>query len=384
MAIHSTRCGAAAALLVAGLALATVPERADAQANNVEILGPQGPSPYDVVRGWHKPNSAPGFTFGGSSGVFAESADRIFLAQRGEYRLPNPVPEGFAGYAGSIGVNVLSATDGRVWQNCLYTLDRNGNVLERWTQWDHLCQGSPGPGPHRLRISPYDPERRVWVVNETFHQIYVFSNDGSRLLMTLGEKNVPGTDGTHFNQPQDVAFLPDGRILIADGLQNHRIMILDRNARYLGEVGSFGTGPGQFQGIHAIGIGPDGLVFALDRTGGRINVFRATSRQDTLDYVDTWAGLALPLDIIVNDDSLWITDLRPLRFIKYDFEGNQLYTWLVPRELPDGYLEVHTFSVDPEGNLYGGDNQYGRTQKFVPKPGADPELLIGPPWVAGR
>jgi hypothetical protein len=51
----------------------------------------------------------------------------------------------------------------------------------------------------------------------------------------------------------------------------------------------------------------------------------------------------------------------------------------VPRELPDGYLEVHTFSVDPEGNLYGGDNQYGRTQKFVPKPGVDPELLIGPP-----
>jgi hypothetical protein len=98
--------------------------------------------------------------------------------------------------------------------------------------------------------------------------------------------------------------------------------------------------------------------------------------------VDVWDGLGLPLDIIVNENSLWITDLRPLRFIKLDFEGNHLYTWLVPRELPDGYLEVHTFSVDPEGNLYGGDNQYGRTQKFVPKPGVDPDLLIGPPWVA--
>ena len=30
-----------------------------------------------------------------------------------------------------------------------------------------------------LRISPYDPERRVWVVNETFNTIYVFSNDGT-------------------------------------------------------------------------------------------------------------------------------------------------------------------------------------------------------------
>ena len=52
------------------------------------------------------------------------------------------------------------------------------------------------------------------------------------------------------------------------------------------------------------------------------------------------------------------------------------------RILPDGYLEVHTFSVDSAGNLYGGDNQYGRTQKFVPKKGADPKLLIRAPWRA--
>ena len=93
-------------------------------------------------------------------------------------------------------------------------------------------------------------------------------------------------------------------------------------------------------------------------------------------------GFSLPLDIIVNDDSLWVTDLKPLRFVKLDFNGNHLYTWLVPSDLPDGYLEVHTFSVDSEGNLYGGDNQYGRTQKFVPKPGADPKQLIRAPWVA--
>ena len=95
-------------------------------------------------------------------------------------------------------------------------------------------------------------------------------------------------------------------------------------------------------------------------------------------------GFSLPLDIIVNDDSLWITDLKPLRFVKLDFKGKRLYTWMVPPDLPDGYLEVHTFSVDSEGNLYGGDNQYGRTQKFVPKTGADPKLLIRAPWKANR
>src|SRR5689334_8748669 len=106
------------------------------------ISGPVGPSPYDIQRGWHKPFAAPGYAFGGNSGVFAESPNRIFVAQRGEFKLPDPVPAGFLGFAGSIGVNVLTAVDGRVWQNCLYTLDSNGKVKELWTQWDKLCEGS--------------------------------------------------------------------------------------------------------------------------------------------------------------------------------------------------------------------------------------------------
>jgi hypothetical protein len=345
-------------------------------------LSTVGPSPYEVVSGWHKPFARPGYAFGGNSGVFAESPDRIFIAQRGEALLPEPIPPEFAGHAGSIGINVLTAADRRVWQNCLYTLDADGYVKELWSQWDHMCEGSEGPGPHRLRVSPYDPERRVWVINETFHQIYVFSNDGSRLHLILGEKGVPGSDESHFARPQDVAFLPDGRFLIADGLDNHRVMLMDSEGRYLSEVGGQGDGPGQFNGVHAIAVGAGGRIYALDRSGGRINVFRTTDDPARLEFVDVWDGFNLPLDIIVNDDALWITDLTPLRFIKLDLEGNILYTWLVPRDLPDGYLEVHTFSVDSELNLYGGDNQYGRTQKLVPRADADPALIIRPPWVA--
>jgi hypothetical protein len=373
----TTRAFAAAATLASALAVATL----GAQSQPGVISGPVGPSPYDIVRFWHKPFAKPGFAFGGNSGVFAESADRIFVAQRGEFRMPDPVPPGFLGFAGSIGFNVLSAVDRRVWQNCLYTLDANGNVKERWTQWDKLCEGSPGPGPHRLRISPYDAERKVWVVNETFSQIYILSNDGKRLVRTLGEKNVQGKDGTHFGKPQDVAFLADGRVLIADGLDNHRVMIMDKDLNYLGEFGGQGKGPGQFNGVHAIAVGPEGRIFALDRSGGRINVFRTTKDPARVDFVTEFPGFSLPLDIIVNDDAIWVTDLNPLRFTKLDFQGNHLYTWMVPKDLPDGYLEVHTFSVDPTGVLYGGDNQYGRTQKFVPKAGADPKLLIKAPYV---
>jgi len=346
------------------------------------IMGPTGPSPYDVVEAWHKPFAREGYAFGGNSGVWAESPQRIFIAQRGETLLPDPKPAEYAGFAGSIGINVLTNPALRTWQNCLYVLDGDGNVIENWDQWDSLCENSDGPGPHRIRISPYDPDSKVWVINETLHTIYVFSNDGSELLMTLGERNVPGNDQTHFARPQDVAFLPDGRVLVADGLDNHRVIILDAEFKYLSEFGGYGNEPGQFNGVHSVAAGPNGLIFALDRSGGRINVFRTTDDPAKVDFVDTWPGFSLPLDILVNEDSLWLTDLNPLRFIKMDFNGNRLYSWLVPRELPNGYIEVHSFTVDSMLNMYGGDNQYGRTQKFIPKPDADPALIIKQPWFA--
>ncbi len=366
-------------IILCAIALALA---APALAQQGNARGPIGESPYDIVSGWHQPFQEKGFAFGGNSGVWAESPDRIIIAQRGETILPYPVPEDFPGYAGALGLNVLREVNRRHWQNCLYILNGDGEAVEIWDHLDYLCEGSAGPGPHRVRISPYDPENRIWLINETFHQIYVIANDGSEVLATYGEKGVSGADESHFGRPQDVAFLPDGRILVADGLDNHRVIIFDNNMNYLGEFGGFGDGPGQFNTLHALGIGPDGLIFSLDRAGGRVNVYQTTDDPAEVEFLRDFPGLTLPLDIIVNEDDIWITDLGPLRFINYDFEGNYKYTWLVPPDLPDGYLEVHTFTVDSDGNLIGGDNQYGRSQKFVPKPDADPELLIDPPWVA--
>ena len=83
----------------------------------------------------------------------------------------------------------------------------------------------------------------------------------------------------------------------------------------------------------------------------------------------------------MGEDHLWVSDLRPLKMVKLDFDGNRLYTWNVWNEGPTGFLEVHAFSVDAEGNLYGSDNQHGRTQKMVPKTDADPALLVRQPFV---
>ena len=370
---------ALASMVLPGYALAAQVYEFEAEGVDLSTLGP---SPYDVVSGWHVPFAEPGFAFGGNSGVFAESPDRIFVLQRGETRLPYPVPPEFAGY-------------GRVHRDqcapghrapCLAELHLHPE--RRWRGPGALDPvGPPLRGLGRPR-SPPDPdqplrpgEAGVGGARDLPPDLRLLQRRERTPHDARREGGWRGTTSRTSAAPQDVAFLPDGRILVADGLDNHRIIILDEHGRYISEFGGFGDGPGQFNGIHALGIGPDGLIFALDRSGGRVNVFRTTDDPAEVEFVRVWGGLTLTLDIIVGEDHIWLTDLRPLRFVKFDFEGNNLYTWVVPRDLPDGYLEVHTFSVDSDGNLYGGDNQYGRSQKFVPKPDADPALLIGTPWV---
>ena len=79
-----------------------------------------------------------------------------------------------------------------------------------------------------------------------------------------------------------------------------------------------------------------------------------------------------------------MSDLSPPKVTKLDFDGNRLYTWHLPIEGPTRFLEMHSFAVDTDGNLYGSDNQNGRTQKFVPKADADPGLVMGAPFVRSR
>lgn len=351
-----------------------------AGAAQAQLEGPTGPMPYDTVEHWVQPFARQGFSWGGNSGIHVQSPDRIIVLQRGETRLPDPVPADYTDFPGSLGWNVING-EHLVWQNVMYVINADGEVLEVWDQWDDLFAGTDGPGPHRLRVSPYDPEQRLWVVDETGHIIYVFSNDGSELLMTLGEKNVPGDDETHFNLPQDVAFLPDGKVLIADGLGNTRIVIRDAGGRYLSEFGAAGEGPGRFASVHGLTFGENGDLYVVDRNNTVVQVFEHSNRGNgdavpEFRHKASWTGFGFPLDIRVSDEYAWVTDIRPPKIVQMDLEGNHVYTWLLPADGPARWLEMHSFDVDRDGNLYGTDNQLGRTQKLVPKEDADPRLLV--------
>ena len=61
--------------------------------------------------------------------------------------------------------------------------------------------------------------------------------------------------------------------------------------------------------------------------------------------------------------------------LKYDLDGNFLYSWGTWGDFPGGMWGVHGLSVDQEGNFYVAEVDSGRAQKYRPRPGANPAFL---------
>ena len=213
----------------------------------------------------------------------------------------------------------------------------------------------------------------MWVVNDAQHQIYEFSNDGKQLVLTLGERGVQGDDEKHFGQPQDIAFLPDGSMVVADGLRNSRIVKLDKQGAFVKAWGTRGDGPGQFSGVHGIETDRNGRVYVADRSNRRIQIFDANGK-----LLDVWTGFRQANHIVVTtDQNVWVADGTNARLLKYDSSGKLLYFWGSYGTYPGAWWELHQFGVDSEGNFYGADSFNGRAQKFRPRPGADKNKLMG-------
>src|SRR5580658_10978470 len=66
--------------------------------------------PYDVAPGWPQPLPDKGYIWGSTGGIFAETPNRVFIANRGELKLPDKLPRNFNGFSGSLGLAATGIT----------------------------------------------------------------------------------------------------------------------------------------------------------------------------------------------------------------------------------------------------------------------------------
>jgi len=331
--------------------------------------------PYEVDPNWPKKTwPAPGYIWGSQGGVFPESADRVFLVSRGEIELPKDLKLG-PNFPGNWGALNRGGATGEVpvFRNTILVVDRQGSLIESWKQWDSLFEG--GRGPHQVYVQPYDPERHVWIVDDMNHVIHKFTNDGKTKVFTLGEMGVfgPNDDLQHFNRPTMIDWLPDGTFFVSDGYANSRVVKFNKDGKPLLWWGSMqpGKGDGEFTVPHGIAVGDDRRVYVSDRFNRRIQVF-----DENGVFLDKWpSGYCHSLSMS-RDQHLWCYDGDHEQFVKFDLRGHIETVFGRYGTYPGATWGVHQISADSEGNLYAAEVFGGRTQKFVPKPNANPHDLF--------
>ena len=87
---------------------------------------------------------------------------------------------------------------------------------------------------------------------------------------------------------------PAGNIFVADGYVNSRVVKYDKNGRFIKQVGSRGSGPGQFNMPHAIAVDAQGNVYVGDRSNQRIEVF-----DNDLNYKTTYDHVGAPWAVCI-------------------------------------------------------------------------------------
>jgi hypothetical protein len=321
------------------------------------------------VADWWKPapDHTDGWVWGQAAGVVADHPDRILVSFTGDRRRDGS-----------------SETRPR---NYIVAVNRNGEITENWSQWDTVVAF-----PHQLYISPYDPDRHIWVVERgggpfnVHEQIFKFTNDGSQIVLRLVDPSPRQSEAEaranlnpgplDFGQPSTLSFLPNGDFLLGDGYQNGRIIRYNAQGEFVSEFGAVGGGPGQFDLIHGVGVDRNRRILVSDRDNNRIQVF---TEEGT--FIEEWPDIMGPTGIHIDEEeNVWVLSTTLNQISKFSLEGELLYQFgaycCTRGGFVGGFSRPHQMSVDQEGNLYVAHYDGGFVTKYIPRTDAFPERLV--------
>src|SRR5215216_499578 len=209
------------------------------------------------------------------------------------------LPEGVTAWSAATGVDLGPEGNIYVFQRNtempIMAFDSDGKFLRAWGKGMFKTT-------HFLRT---DHEGNVWVTDRGDHQVFKFNSQG-KLLMTLGQKGVIGTNESHdaFFGVADLVIAQNGDVFIADGeAGNHRIVKYSKAGKFVTWWGGRGPQPGHFNEPHSIAIDAAGLLYVGDRGNKRIQVFDQTGK-----FIREWTHFGTPWGVFVKGDRLYVVD----------------------------------------------------------------------------
>jgi hypothetical protein len=266
--------------------------------------------------------------------------------------------------------------------------DPDGNLVGWW--------GGPGDGydwPQSNHGITVDHMDNVWIGGNGVDDSHIlkFSRTGA-FLQQFGRPRMRtgSNDQENFWRVAEVVIEPEsGEAYVADGYGNRRVAVLDASTgamlRYWGAYGNRpDDGPlapyspdappaPQFRSpLHCAQPSHDGLVYACDRAGDRIQVFQADGTFVTEAFVaPETLGSGSAWDIAFSHDPeqrfLYLADGSNRKVHVLDRTTLEVLTTFGDGgRQPGQFYGVHSIAVDSRGNLYTTETYEGkRLQKFV-------------------
>ena len=264
--------------------------------------------------------------------------------------------------------------------------DPEGNVVNSW--------GDPKIVPSGIHDCYFDPEGSIWIGGNTDAIAQKYSRDG-KLLLQIGTKGKFDTaDGTEkaaalnasrtlLNRPASFAVDPgNGEVYISDGYGNRRIVVFDREGKYVRQFGRQATKEeseagmgGVFLGIvHCVVLSNDGLLYVADRDGKRIQVFDKAGNFKKNIFIKRRRA-----DLPGNGSPWWIhLSHDKAQKTMYVADGVNEVIWTLDREsgqvqsgfgrlghMAGEFTFLHTITMNSKGDLFIGETVGGRrVQKF--------------------
>ncbi|MGC1851793.1 MAG: NHL repeat-containing protein [Solirubrobacterales bacterium] len=218
---------------------------------------------------------------------------------------------------------------------------------------------------------PVEPRADFWVVDRGNNRIEGFTKKGQH-VDSFGSYGVgPG----QFNGPSAIATDAEGNLWVTDS-GNHRVQKFSQNGEYLSQFGSYGTTNGKFNGPAGIAISPNGnAIFVTDRGNHRIQRF--TKEGAYFGQVGSygWEDLKFdePLGLAIGAPwgefayTLFVVDGGNNRIKRYTPLGGFIAKFGSYGSGPGQLDSPNTIEVDSAGNIWVSDRVNARIQEFSPE-----------------
>jgi hypothetical protein len=238
--------------------------------------------------------------------------------------------------------------------NPVLMLTPDGDLLGSWGQNTLV-------NPHGVRIQG----DTVWVSDIAMHQVHQFTLAG-KLIRSFGVRDEAGDAPDHFNKPTDFAFARNGDIYISDGYLNTRVICLAPNGSIRRIWGRKGTGPSEFDLVHAVAMEDSSRVYVSDRSNNRVQIFDLEG-----NFITQWKHVGRPYGFdVLPDSTIFIcgldVDTERWQIKHLDRNGNVLADFGSTGEGPGQFLMAHSIMVDRKGGVIVADGKANRIQKFEP------------------